>query len=291
MVGVEKALKDSLDIYKRSPVILMPHFVEMILSLAVFLSIILTVVLAVGVKFTDLPIDDPALMMSELFSSAGLLVIIILTFLIGFFFLYLVKAGALAAVVAMAKQGFEGGDVTLRLGWEETKKHFLNIFLYWIFLGLLFLVIYALALLPAVLAALVGVSESIAVLITVLFFLLAFMVSIISYGALMFAPQLIVVNEIGPYRSLSESVDFVKNNIGAVAVYIAVAVVFNILLIGFFTLLSFVPDIITSFNEFMGTALNIFIFLIQLIVGLLIAPYFEMVKTHMILQTKKAGQI
>jgi membrane-anchored glycerophosphoryl diester phosphodiesterase (GDPDase) len=82
MVEVEGALRESLDIYKKNPVFVLPHFLESILSLGVIISIILTILLSIGVHVVDVALDDPETLTSQIMEGGqGLLAVIILTLL------------------------------------------------------------------------------------------------------------------------------------------------------------------------------------------------------------------
>jgi membrane-anchored glycerophosphoryl diester phosphodiesterase (GDPDase) len=113
MVEVEGALRESLDIYKKNPVFVLPHFLESILSLGVIISIILTILLSIGVHVVDVALDDPETLTSQIMEGGqGLLAVIILTLLFGVLMISIIKAAALAGVVQMANRGFKGEKIT-----------------------------------------------------------------------------------------------------------------------------------------------------------------------------------
>jgi hypothetical protein len=286
MVEVEKALRESVDLYKRNPVFVLPHLVESILSLVVLLSMAITIVLAIGVHVADIIFeDDPQLLLDQITGvGMGLIAIIILTFIFGLFLATLIKAGALAGVLGMARRGFNGEKVAFRDAIENAKTHTIDIFLFWILLTLIIMALFAFSVIPAAILSLLGASNMLAIAATILAFLIVLVLAAVVYVAVMFAPQFIVVSGAGIVDSIKMSLDFIKRNIGATLIYLAVIVVFNFFLFGFFGIISLLPNLFYESSQFLGASLEIFFFFMRLGVGLIIAPYFEIVKTRMIME-------
>ncbi|MFQ5800755.1 MAG: hypothetical protein ACE5HH_03420 [Candidatus Hydrothermarchaeales archaeon] len=283
MVSVEGALGDSLSLYKRNPIFIIPHLVESILTFAVLLSVAVTIILAIGVHVADVALSDPQLLVSQIEGAGlGLLAVIILTILFGVFLISLIKAGALAGVVGMAQRGFKGEKVSWSVAIENAKKHALNIFLFWIVAGLILVFLFVGIFIPAFFAAVIGLSESLAVALAFLALFVALILALAFYVSIMFTPQYIVVGSTGIVGSMKESVDFVRRNIGAVLIYIVVVVVFSFFFFSFFGILSLVSDLFSRSSRFLGASLEIFLNLLSIVVSLVVAPYFEMVKTKMI---------
>ncbi len=286
MVEVERALRESVDLYKRNPVFVLPHLVESILSLVILFSMAITIVLAIGVHVADIMFEeDPQLLLDQITGvGVGLIAIIILTFLFGLFLAILIKAGALAGVVGMGRRGFKGENVTFREAIENAKRHTVDIFLFWILLTIIIIALFAFSIIPAIILSLLSASDLLTVAITILAFLIVLVLAATVYVAVMFAPQFIVVTGAGIVGSIKMSIDFIKGNIGATLIYIAVVLVFNFFLFGFFGIISFLPDLFYESSQFLGASLEIFFFFLRLGVGLIIAPYFEIVKTRMIMK-------
>jgi hypothetical protein len=82
MVGVEGSLRDSFNLYKENPKFVLPHLVEGILDVAIIISMVITVLLAIGVHVTEVILDDPEALASQISAGGmGLIVILIITFL------------------------------------------------------------------------------------------------------------------------------------------------------------------------------------------------------------------
>jgi hypothetical protein len=285
MVEVEKALRDSIELYKKNPVsFFLPHFVEAILSLVVIISMVVTIFMAIGVHFADIMIDDPSLLFDEIGDvGIGLIAILLATVLLGFFLIFLIKAGALAGVVGMARSGFSNKEVAFKGAIEDAKKYTVDIFFFWIAASLISMSLFVMAFIPSVFLAVIGLSQMIAVGMTFLAVFVIFLVVFAFFIAVMFTPQYLVVSKSGVFTSMKKSFEFVKNNIGAVLIYIAVIFVFNLFLFGFFGILSLFSNLFYQGSDFVGMSFEIFLFFSRAGVTLVFAPFFEMVKTRMIM--------
>ncbi|HDH28022.1 MAG TPA: hypothetical protein ENH13_02705 [Euryarchaeota archaeon] len=288
MVEVEKALRNSLGLYRKNPAFVLPHLIETVLTLLVFLSTAVTVVMAIGVHFSDALLEeDPTLFISQIASAGmGLITIIILSFLFTLFLFALIKAGAIAGVVGMAKKGFSGEKASLGSGFVATKKYTVDILLFWIFIGLIYSASMVLAFVPSVVISALGMPEGLVLGATILMFLLLFIPGVVFYVLIMFAPQFIVVEGGGMLAGVKKSIAFVKENSGAVLIYIAIVFIFSFFVFGGLGILSLLPDLFRNASPFIATALDILFFILRLSVGIIIAPYFEIVKTWMIAEEK-----
>jgi hypothetical protein len=285
MAEVERAFRESLNLYKQNPKFVLPHLVESILDLVVLLSMVITIFMAIGVAVEDISIEDPGLFVNQLIAAgAGLIFIIFLTFLFAIFLIYLIKAAAIAGVVGMAFHGFKGEKVSFGGAIESAKRHTVNIFIFSVLFGFLIIALFVAAFSPLILSALMDFSDTLSVGLTLLAVLVMATISIIIYVGVLFVPQFIVVANAGVFGSIKRSLVFIKQNTGSVLIYVAVALVFNVLVSSFFVIFSFVPDLFYGASELLGFTLEIFLFFFQLGIGLLIAPFFEIVKTRMIIE-------
>ncbi len=284
MVEVEKALRNSIGLYRKNPAFVLPHLIEAVLTILVFLSMAVTIAMAIGVHFTDALLEeDPVLFISQMFSAGmGLIAIIILSLLFTFFLFVLIKAGALSGVVGMAKKGFKGEKASLGSGFAATRKYTVDILLFWIFIGLIYTASTVLVFTPAVVIAALGMPEGLALGATILMLLLTFILGAVFYVLIMFAPQFIVVNGLGTLAGVKKSIAFVKGNPGAVLIYIAVSFIFSFFVFATLGILSLLPDLFRNASPFIAVALDIFFLILRFAAGIIIAPYFEIVKTGMI---------
>jgi hypothetical protein len=285
MVDVERALGESLTLYKKHPAFVFPHFAELIIDFFIFISMAITIIMAIGVHVADVMLEDPYILAEQITEAGlGLVAVIILTLLFTIFLTSLIKAGAVAGVVGMAHNGFKGERVTLSSGFENAKRHVVTIFLFWIVIWILLGLLFAGAFVPAIFSAIFGFSEIVAVTATLFALLAVFFVVLVLYVGIMFVPQYIVVADVGVVESMKKSIGFVRKNLVAVIIYIAVVIVFSFFLFGFFGILGLLTELFSQTNQFLGIFLNIFMNLLSIAVSLVVAPYFEMVKTRMIME-------
>jgi|GEM_PF-1775254 len=287
MVEVERALRNSLGLYRNNPAFVLPHLIESLLTLLVLFSMAVTVAMAIGVHFADaLFEEDPTLFLSQIASAGmGLIAIIILSFLFAMFLSTLIKAGALSSVIGMAKTGFKEGKTGLDVGFAASRKYTVDILLFWIFLGLIYSAATVLAFAPSVVIVALGMPETLAVGATFLMLFLMFIPGVIFYVFIMFAPQFIVVDGAGTLASMKKSIAFVKGNPSAALIYIAVSFIFSFFIFGTLGILSLLPDLLRNASPFIATALDILFLILRFGAGMIIAPYFEIVKTLMISET------
>jgi hypothetical protein len=100
----------------------------------------------------------------------------------------------------------------------------------------------------------------------------------------------IVGTDNGVIKSMRLSLEYVRANLGSVLIYVAVVIVFNFFLFSFFGIVSLLPSIFGG-GSFIRVFLEIFVNLLTFVVGILFAPYFEMVKTRMIMDAGPEGSI
>jgi hypothetical protein len=284
MSDVERAIRDSIALYQRNPVFVLPHLVEAIVTLGVVLSMAITILLAIGISVANIDVEDPFQLAAQISQAGlGLIAVIILTLILGIFAAALLKAGALAGVVGMAQHGFKDEKVSFRLAIEKARKYLLDIFLFWIFLGLLVVILFFLAFLPVAFSAVFGLPETLAVGATIFSLFGIFGLSLVLYINLMFVPQFIVVTGKGVFDPMKMSYRFVRENKGSVLIYIAIVVVFNIFLFGFFGIISLLPNLLFGETQLLRVFFEIFLLFLRIGVSLVAAPFFEIVKTRMIL--------
>jgi hypothetical protein len=133
MVGVEGSLRDSFNLYKENPKFVLPHLVEGILDVAIIISMVITVLLAIGVHVTEVILDDPEALASQISAGGmGLIVILIITFLFAILLITVIKAAAFAGVVGMSKKGFKDGSVGFGQAVSDAKAYGLDVFIFWI---------------------------------------------------------------------------------------------------------------------------------------------------------------
>jgi hypothetical protein len=259
-MDIWRILSSSFSYIKKNPKFILPHLFECFLDVIVFLPF-----LAIFI-FTWKGMYQPdAFYISALLIFGMLLMVLVSLFL---------NACARAAVIGMAKEGY-GNKVALRTGWESAKKFGPEIFGYFMFLILGAAILMFIALVPILF------DRLFITLFLVLFFGLGLL---ILYLLVLFAPQQIVIEEKGIIKGIIGSARFVRANIGAVLLYIALVIGINIStgLLSFilsFPALLFGQDLGYIFSKGMQN-------FIAWIIWLVVAPYLEIVKTMMIIQGK-----
>jgi hypothetical protein len=264
---LKKVLARSLADYKGNPVFILPRLLELLVDLVIlfFAGIVIAGLFLGSISyevFTEpkLPFRTLALSFAAL-SVAGLLAM-------------LANASVRAALIAMAVEAGEKGKTTLQKGWLGVKGYALRIFLYFIFLisslGLLVMLPFSAGLIAGPLVALLFPFSIIAFLLLYFFTL--------------FTPQQIVLRDSGVIDALKASAAFVRSSYLAVLGYGGVVLALS-LGVGLFTsLIFFIINEITRYNPFLNLVAKIFHNILALAIGIVISPYFEIVKTYMVLQ-------
>lgn len=257
-----KALAD----YKSNPVFILPRVLELLADLVVlFFAGIIILGLFLG-SFSYEVFLKPQLPFHALALSIAALSVAALLMM-------LVNASGRAALIAMAVEAGEKGKTTLGVGWMGVKRHAPGVFLYFIFL------IASLGLL-VMLPILGGLITEAFLLLLFPFALLAFL---LLYVFTLFTPQEIILRGGGVREALRASAVFVRNNYLVVLGYGGVVLALT-LGIGLFTsLIFFIINEVTRYNAFLNLAARIFHNLLSLAIGIVISPYFEIVKTYMVL--------
>jgi len=291
MVSVERSLKESFRLYRDNPIFIIPHLAESILNILIFISMAISVLLAIGVHITNLTLEDPAQLLGEILAAGpGLIAMLILSFLFTLLVTRLVSAAALAGVVEMARAGFKGEGVTLGKAFEAAKRHALEVFIYWLALLLILILVFAMALVPALILTIAGASHGLALASTAIFLLFSLLLSALAYIALLFTPQYLVVERKGVAGSLRASMSFVKEHPGSVVLYVAVAALISLFLFGIFAILSFIPNLLYNASRLLGAFSEILLNLLSMLASLIVAPYFDMVKTGMIMEMEQSSR-
>ncbi len=287
MANFERALSESYRLYRDNPAFILPHLLESILTIVVLLSAVFTIALAVGVHSGQAGIAEQSFIEAVERGGAGLVAIILLTALLSLFIILLIKAAATVGVISMAEKGYKGEKTSFRSLAGPVKHHLLDMVLFWIAASLIFIVIFGgLLLAPAAFIAAAGPQTSI--IAASLFFLLTFpLIAVIFYLAIMFTPQYIVVSGGGVKDSMKKSLSYLRSNTAAVLTYIAIYWVVNIFMIFIMLGLSLIPDVAFYFGNFAGVVAELFFNLISIGIGLVVAPFFEMVKTGMIMDVSE----
>lgn len=269
--------------YRNNPKFVLPHLFEYLLDFAAIFIFLLAAVVAIiismpelGKNFWQLIYYKNAFPSAPFSLMASLIFGVLLLALLMLFF----NACARAAIIGMAKESFAKEKTSLSTGAVSMRKFGLDILGFNFIIILIAIALLAAIFLPVVLLAFFRASGLTAIALLLPLFFFASLAVI--YVAILFAPQQIVVKELGVLAGMKESYGFVRRNLGAVLIYVAVAIAVII----FMVVLSFLVSLLLSFtkNEFLRIAFWVFENLFSLALGLIIAPYFEIAKTFMIME-------
>lgn len=247
---------------------ILPHAVEYLLDAAVFFIVAVAVLLVIGFSPPSLAIEDLELIYTVPFFAVAFIISGLLFFIS---FLIFFNSAARAAIIGMAGESFQGRQAALSKGLESAKEHGLEIFLFQILLGVAYIALLLVALLPV---RFLATGNFFMVAVGLLIFLTCFSLFFLLYIFTIFVPQEMVLREKGLIESFRGSFSFVRENFKAVIAYGVVASVV-IVSVGVLSIgMGFL-----GIGKLLAKILqNLFV----LIAGLVIAPYLEIVKTYMV---------
>ncbi len=283
-------LSRSLSLYRRNLNLILPHLIEYVLDLLILF--IFGIFAAIGL-ILSLGSFDFVSIMSLLSGPKPYILLTIAMIAISALYLIFLLLNSLsrAAVIGMVVEAKKDGKTCLNTGIKSAKNHGLQIFGYTLivsFVPLLLLGIPAAIVMLALLSAGIGAVSSgfgsIALIIFMgLFVLIAYL---IIYVLTLFSPQKIVILGLGPIEGIKSSFGFVKKNSTPVVIYIGLWVAVMILTSIFSMTLSVPGIIFSNLDQFVAMFFRILENIASMIIGLLIAPFLEAVKTVMALDAE-----
>ncbi|MFQ5975258.1 MAG: hypothetical protein ACE5J5_02950 [Candidatus Hydrothermarchaeales archaeon] len=289
-MGIEKAFKDSFHLFKDNLKFILPHFFEYVLDFALFIAFVIFAVLLIGVSLLRASFSsfqNPEALASHLGASGFFIVsLLILATLVLILATVIFSASSRTAIIGMAKEGLKLKKTSLSTGWINVKEHGLMVFGFIILLGIILIPLVFLGFFPAIIVSFFNGSGFLRMASLFFSVLLSFLFVAIVYILIMFTPQCIVLESLGIIDGVKRSYAFVKNNVLLVLEYLVIAVVISIFVI-VATSIGFLPlKFITRGSTLGGLVVKIFENLISLLAGLILTPYFEIVKTHMVFEWK-----
>ncbi len=266
---IKHILLKSLFDYRKNLKFILPHAIEYLLDAAVFFIIAAAVLLVIGLSLPSLAVEDLEALYTQV--SFFAIAFIIFSLLVFILFLIFFNSAARAAIVGMAGDSFHDRPANLSKGLESARKYWLEIFLFQILLGAAYTALVLAALLPM---GFLAAGNFLVVAAGLLIFLFCFSIFFLVYAFTLFVPQEIVLRERGLIEGFRGSFLFVRKHFKAVVAYGAAASVVVVSIGVLFALIGFLG----AGKLFAKILQN----LLGLIVGLVIAPYFEIVKTYMV---------
>lgn len=280
----KQILAKSFRDYKNNPLFILPRFIELLadsLILLIFFVIIVAAGLILG------PVSYEAFILLNLKMPFYLIALGIIILSLAVFLLMLVSASVRAALINMAMGADMREKTTLQEGWIGVKNYAPRIFLYFVFLVSVLLGMLGLT---VILLTIFGDGRGFGPIIAFFFLSFSIIGFLLVYLFTLFTPQEIAVRDTGVIDGLKASAAFVRGNFWTVGAY--GGVIFALSLgVGFFiSLIFFIINEVTRYNSFLNLAAKIFHNILALTVGLIISPYFEIVKTYMVIQGETHGR-
>ncbi len=289
-MGIVKSFKDSFHLFKDNPLFILPHLIEYILDIAILavFGIFAMILIGVGIFRVILSSNqDPETLLSHL-GASGFLIVFILIF--SFFILILVttllRASSRAAIIGIAEEGLASKKTSLNTGWLNVKKHSLKVVGFIILLWIIIIPLIFLAFIPVILISLFIGNKFLMLASVFLSMLLTFLFLAVVYTLIMFTPQFIVLDSEGILDGVKRSYGFVKNNVLSVLGYIIIAIVISVFVYIATSILFFPLHLIARNVVLLRISAKIFENLFSILIGLILVPYLEIVKTHMVVEWK-----
>lgn len=283
-------LSRSLSLYRRNLNLVLPHLIEYVLDLLILF--IFGIFAAIGL-ILSLGSFDIASLMSLLSGPKPYILLTIAMIAISALFLIFLLLSSLsrAAVIGMVVEARKDGKTSLNTGIKSAKNHGLQIFGYTLIVSivplLLLGILTAFILLAFFLAGIEAGSSGFELIALIIFMGLFVSISyIIIYVLAMFSPQKIVILGIGPIEGITSSFGFVKKNPMPVVIYIGFWVAVMILTSIFSMILSVPGIIFSNLDQFIAVFFRILENITSMLIGLLVAPFLEAVKTIIALDSE-----
>lgn len=257
------ALARAFEDYRRNLQFIVPHLIKYLISLVAVALLALGFIASVGPTILTPEGLGRLFLGQEIpFGAIFALIFGLLIFLI----LYsLLDAAARGAVIAMARESHSTGVTALATGIMGARRFWLRIFAYNIFLTVAVFGIAIFALVPLFLG---GYGAALIALF------LAFLLVAVLYAFTFFTPQFLVITEGGLLEGLKGAVDFFRRRYYSILGYGASAALL-------YTALLIILPISTAILRLDEMGAQIFAYVYWALMDLILAPYFEMVKTYM----------
>ncbi len=291
-MGIDNAFRDSFHLFKDNIIFIIPHFLEYIIDFGMFIGFGVFAVLLVGLSLFRLIISsnyNPEALASHLGASGFFIVsLLIMSVLFMILITIFLSAFARTAIIGMTKEGLESKKTSLRTGWESIKRDGFTVFGFILFLGILLIPIVFLGFFPAILMSLLNAGGFLRAASLFLSFFITLLLIAVVYTLLMFTPQCIVLESKGIFSGVKRSYDFVRNNIFLVLEYLIIVVFVSFFVFVVTFVLFFPLNYVSKGNAVIRLGVDFFENFFSLLIGLILAPYFEMVKTHMVKEWQSA---
>jgi hypothetical protein len=276
-----KALGD----YKNNPKFIIPYLIESIFYLVIWTSVLILIAVIIDTfrrnfSYWNLVNYGPNIPLSSIF-------LVLMIVIIGVLLTVVVKASAIAAIISMARDTYQDGGTTLHQGWLGTKKYLQGIFLVKIIISSSVLIMIILFSIYSINS---GFKGQFSIYLAVLFLILVIIMLSISFFT-MFVSQMIVLKNPGVLNSLKSSILFVVTNFRGVIAYGGLVILINLAVFIPLTFIYFLIMYITRYNPFLNLVTEIFYTILVVMVPIIISPYYEIVKTYMVMETVKQEEI
>ncbi len=292
-MDIEGKLKRSFGLCSDNLAIFLPRAIELALEVATFLAFAIFFVILLGLSLSPIAlasIRDPYTLLSGLEMQAFFLAAFLIFGVFALLFLtMLLRAFARAAVIGMADEGLRTGKMSLATGWRAAKIHGFNVFWALVLVGVIIILLLAAGFMPFFIGALLGLGDTLLLAFGFVGLLFGIIATVLFHVLTLFTPQAVVLNGKGAVEGIKGSIRFVKANPFDVIIYIAVVAGISIA-VGMLTFGAFLPiSILSGESSFLRVAMEISQNMISVVIGLLLAPYYETVKTAMVAETREGS--
>lgn len=277
----QEILTKSFNIYRGNLKIVIPIIVEYLL----FIAAIILAFLALGLIVLSLGLSVEALDLisgkaPELpFAQVSMIIFLVLLL---FFVFWVIASASRAAVIGMGREALELGTTSLATGWASLQKHTFSIMGFHLLLFLVMCMGLLVSFIPVIVGTIMGSGET-AIVMLAIFSMFIYMVYVMVINFLFFlTPQMIVIQDRGVMDAFGAASSFARANIFQILVYVAF-IIFLFILVG---VIFFPLGIIAGFMDpesFGYIFLNIMSNLLSFLVGILIRPYYDLVKNRMVM--------
>lgn len=258
--------------YRKNIKFVVPRVVEFALDVALIAMAALVLMLAALAFLPSILMGDLEALLT---GNVPFLLITIVVFvgLFLLFFLAILSAAARAAIISMSQETHANGATKLGTGLMGARKFTFGVFLFSVILGIVFLLLLAIALVPFALGS---------VPLGIFALVLAGILYVLFYLFVLFTPQLIVTRESGVMGGIKGSIEFVEKNFFQVIIYAAVVIAVSTGVALLTNVLGIVSEVIE--NQLLSLTISVFHVLFSIALSLLISPYFDIVKTYMVME-------
>lgn len=273
-VSIEKAFRGAFYLCIKDFRIFLPIIAKTVLNFFIIIFALMSILLTLGINEASLSFESEQeflLFLSKLRQSLTPASIFFMIFGISFafFVMLFINSATNASLINFVKEKIEKEEASLMRG---VKKHSMRIFTFYIIMLVLVISAILIIIFSSIISPFLG-----AFIIFLFMLLLGFLRFLI-----IFAHQIIVCRERNAAAAIMESISFVLSNLLASIIYVLLNAGITLGIFFAVGFLSTIFDFIFSASAFLRTFFSFFFNIATFLVGILLATYFEAVKTYFV---------